>query len=46
MTNHTLIHRARVSVAAPAMWNNSCEQRTFVALLGDDARALDRRRAG
>jgi hypothetical protein len=33
-------------MAALAMWNNSCGQRTFVALLGDDARALDRRRAG
>jgi hypothetical protein len=46
MTNNTLIHRARVSMAAPAMWNNSCGQRTFVELLGNDARALDRRRAG
>ena len=46
MTNNTLIHRARVSMAAQAMWNNSCGQRTFVALLDDDARALDRRCAG
>jgi hypothetical protein len=46
MTNLTLIHRAGVSMAAPAIWNTSCGQRTFVALFGDDARALDRRRAG
>jgi len=46
VTTDILTHRARVSMAVPAMWDNSCEQRTFVALFGDDARALDRRRAG
>ncbi len=46
MTNNTLIYRAPVSMAVPAMWNDSCGQRTFVSLVDDNARALDRRRAG
>jgi len=46
MTADILTHRARVSMAEPAMWNISYGQRTFAALLCGDARALDRRRAG
>jgi len=46
MTTNIPTHRVRVSVAAPATWNTTCEQLMCVALLGGDARALDRRRAG
>ena len=51
MTADILTHRARVSMAVPAMWNISYGQRTFAALLCGNALlgnnvALDRRRAG